>query len=158
MLLEFRKALLPEDAPALHQLDVAIFHKDAFHLALWLTLESYWILVDGQVAGCSAFARDTDFQEDLRADDENIPQPGTLYIQSTGLLSLYRGKGLGHRIKNWQIEYAKRNGLRRIVTNCRESNTPMLSINKKHGFRRIRTTPAYYEDGEATVVLELLLP
>ena len=29
---------------------------------------------------------------------------------------------------------------------------------EKFGFKPIRTTPEYYEDGEATVVLELLLP
>jgi ribosomal protein S18 acetylase RimI-like enzyme len=157
VLLDFRKAQLPDDALALWNLDVAIFGKDAFDLPLWLILESYWILVDASVAGCAAFIHHADFQEDLREDAQNTPQPGTLYIQSTGLLPQYRGQGLGHRIKAWQIEYAKQNGFRRIVTNCRESNATMISINKKFGFRSVRTTPDYYEDGEATVVLELLL-
>jgi len=157
MLLEFRKALLPQDAPALWNLDLAIFGKDAFDQALWLVLESYWILVGSQVAGCSAFIHDADFQEDLREDAQNTPQPGTLYIQSTGFLAQYRGQGLGHRVKAWQVEYARQNGFRRIVTNCRESNAAMISINKKFGFRPTRTTPDYYEDGEATVVLELFL-
>ena len=158
MLLEFRKALLPQDAPALWSLDVTIFGKDAFDHALWLLLESYWILVDSQVAGCSAFIHHADFQEDLREDAQNTPQSGTLYIQSTGLLPQYRGQGLGQRVKAWQIDYARQNGFRRVVTNCRESNAAMISINKKFGFRFTRTTPDYYEDGEATVVLELLLP
>jgi ribosomal protein S18 acetylase RimI-like enzyme len=157
MLLEFRKALLPQDALALWNLDVAIFGKDAFHPEVWLSLESYWILVDGQVAGCAAFIHHADFQEDLREDAQNTPEAGTIYIQSTGLLPGYRGQGLGNRIKPWQIEYARQNGFRRIVTNCRESNAAMISINKKFGFRPIRTTPDYYEDGEATVVMELLL-
>ncbi len=156
MLLEFRKAQLPHDAGALWNLDVAIFGKDAFDEALWPLLESYWILVDAQIAGCTAFVHDADFQEDLRDDDENTPQPGSLYIQSTGLLRQYRGQGLGHRIKAWQIEYARQNGFRRIVTNCRETNSAMISINKKFGFQPLRTTPAYYENGEATVVMELL--
>jgi len=158
VLFQFRKALLPHDASALSNLDVAIFGRDAFDQALWLILESYWILVDGSVAGCAAFIHHADFQEDLREDAQNAPQPGTFYIQSTGLLPQYRGQGLGHRIKAWQIEYAKQNGFRRIVTNCRESNAAMISINKKSGFQRTRTTPDYYEDGEATVVMELLLP
>jgi len=155
--LEFRQATLPQDAPALWTLDVAIFGKDAFDLPLWMILDSYWILADGQVAGCAAFIPNSDFQEDLSDAAENTPQPGTLYIQSTGLLSEFRGRGLGHRIKAWQIDYAKRNGFRRVVTNCRQSNTRMISINEKFGFRQIRTTPNYYEDGEATVVLELFL-
>lgn len=157
MVLEFRRAVLPEEALNLWKLDVEIFGKDAFQQEDWLTLESYWVVVDGRVAGCAAFVHDADFQEDLREDGRSTAQSGTVYIQSTGLLRAYRGQGLGKRIKAWQIEYAKRNGFRRMVTNCRESNVPMISINEKFGFRAIRSTPEYYEDGEATVVMELLL-
>ena len=157
MMLEFRRAVLPEEAGELWELDLAIFGKDAFRREDWLSLESYWVVVDGQVAGCAAFIHDADFQEDLREDGENAAQPGTVYIQSTGLLLAYRGQGLGKRVKAWQIEYARRNGFRRMVTNCRESNARMISINEKYGFRTIRSTPGYYEDGEATVVMELVL-
>jgi ribosomal protein S18 acetylase RimI-like enzyme len=157
MVLEFRKAVLPEEALELWKMDVAIFGKDAFRREDWLSLESYWVVVDGLMAGCAAFVRDADFQEDLREDGRNAAQPGTVYIQSTGLLRAYRGRGLGKRIKEWQIEYAKRNGFRRMVTNCREGNAVMIAINEKYGFRPIRTTPGYYEDGEATVVMELVL-
>ena len=157
MMLEFRRAVLPEEGAELWKMDVEIFGKDAFAPEDWLNLESYWIVVDGQVAGCAAFIPDVEFQEDLRGDGENAAQRGTLYIQSTGLLRAYRGRGLGKRIKEWEIEYAGRNGFRRIVTNCRESNAAMISINEKYGFRAIRSTPGYYEDGEATVVMELVL-
>jgi GNAT superfamily N-acetyltransferase len=157
MVLEFRRAVLPEEADELWKLDVAIFGKDAFRQEDWLSLESYWVVVDGRVAGCAAFIHDVEFQEDLREDGENAAQAGTVYIQSTGLLRAYRGLGLGKRIKAWQIEYAKQNGFRRMVTNCRESNAAMISINEKFGFRPIRNTPRYYEDGEATVVMELVL-
>ena len=157
MLLEFREARLPEDLADLYRMDVEIFAEDAFDPEAWLNLESYWILVDGQIAGCTAFWHDVDFQVDLREDEQNVPQPGTLYIQSTGLLPRHRGRGIGTRIKAWQIEYAKRHGFQRVLTNCRESNARMLAINQKFGFRPIRTTPEYYGDGEATVVLELLL-
>ena len=158
MTLEFRRAVVPEEAAELWKLDVQIFGDDAFAEELWLSLESYWIVVDGRVAGCAAFIHDVEFQEDLRTDRENAAQRGTLYIQSTGLLRAYQGQGLGKRIKEWQIEYARRNGFHRIVTNCRESNARMISINEKCGFRAIRSTPGYYEDGEATVVTELVLP
>lgn len=157
MVLEFRRAAVPEEIAELCRLDLEIFGKDAFDEELWLSLEPYWILVDGTVAGCAAFALDTEFQEDLREDDENVPRQGTLYIQTTGLLGDYRGQGLGKRIKEWQVEYARRNGFERVVTNCRESNAAMIAINEKYGFRAIRTTPGYYEDGEATVVMELIL-
>ena len=157
MLLEFSKALVPQEIAELRKLDLEIFGSDAFDEDLWWSLEPYWVVVDGQIAGCAAFALDTEFQEDLRDDEENVPCRGTLYIQTTGLLRPYRGKGLGRRIKEWQIEYARRNGFQRIITNCRESNARMISINEKYGFRPIRITPGYYGDGEATVVMELLL-
>ena len=157
MMLELRRAVLPQDGQALWELDVEIFGVDAFAPEDWLSLESYWVMVDGQVAGCAAFIRDADFQEDLSQDGENSVQAGTLYIQSTGLRRAYRGQGLGNRVKAWQIEYARKNGFRRVVTNCRESNARMIGINQKFGFRAIRCTPGYYADGEATVVMELVL-
>ncbi len=47
MVLEFRRAVLPEEADELWKLDVAIFGKDAFRQEDWLSLESYWVVVDG---------------------------------------------------------------------------------------------------------------
>jgi ribosomal protein S18 acetylase RimI-like enzyme len=157
MKIEFRRAQLPRDAPELHRMDLEIFAEDAFEFEHWLSLESYWVVADDQVAGCAAFIADADFQEDLRDDEQNVPQRGTLYIQSTGLLKQFRGRGIGKQVKAWQVDYAKRNGFHRVLTNCREGNAEMISINKKFGFRLIRTTPGYYRDGEATVVMELLL-
>ena len=157
MMLEFRKAVVPDEVDELRRVDLEIFGKDAFEEELWYSVQPYWIVVDGRVAGCAAFVHDVDFEEDLREDDENVPRRGTVYIQTTGLLRAYRGQGLGRRIKEWEIEYARRNGFRRVVTNCREGNAAMISINEKYGFRAIRRTSGYYEDGEATVVMELLL-
>jgi ribosomal protein S18 acetylase RimI-like enzyme len=157
MTLEFRKAALPEEAAELWKLDVEIFGVDAFALDDWLSLESYWIVVDGRVAGCAAFIHDVEFGEDLLGDGQNVQQRGTLYIQSTGLRKEYRGQGVGSRVKEWQIEYARRNGFGRIVTNCRESNAAMIAINERFGFRTMRKTPGYYGDGEATVVMELVV-
>jgi ribosomal protein S18 acetylase RimI-like enzyme len=155
--LEFLRAKVPEEVAELRRVDLEIFGKDAFEIGVWLSVEPYWIVVNGQVAGCAAFVHDVDFEEDLREDDANLPCEGTVYIQSTGLLRAYRGRGLGRLVKEWEIEYARRNGFQRIVTNCREGNAAMIAINEKYGFRAIRTTPGYYEDGEATVVMELVL-
>jgi ribosomal protein S18 acetylase RimI-like enzyme len=159
MQLEIRKANLPEDARELRAIDLQIFGgADAFEEDYWLELEAYWILAGGRLAGCTAFRRNVDFQDDLRPDEPDTPQEGTLYIETTGILPDYRCKGLGTRVKNWQIDYARTNGFRRVVTNCRESNSQMIALNVKHGFKLLRTTPAYYEEPvEATVVMEALL-
>jgi ribosomal protein S18 acetylase RimI-like enzyme len=159
MRVEIRKANLPEEASKLRTTDLQIFGKvEAFEEDYWAELEAYWILVDGNLAGCTAFRPDVDFQDDLRPDEPDVPQMGTLYIETTGILPDYRGKGLGTRVKDWQIGYAREGGFKRIVTNCRESNSQMISLNAKRGFKLIRTTPGYYEEpAEATVVMELLM-
>jgi ribosomal protein S18 acetylase RimI-like enzyme len=156
---ELRKAILPEEASKLREFDVCVFGSDAFEEDYWRSLlESYWVVLEGQIVGCTAFSLNTDFQEDLREDDENVFQEGTLYIETTGILPAYRGKGLGSCVKQWQLDYAKQNGCKRIVTNCRESNSTIISLNERHGFRVIRTTETYYENPiEATVVMDILL-
>jgi len=73
-------------------------------------LQVYWILVDGSKAGGTAFYPHVDIQDDLREDGENVPQQGTLYIETTGLLAQHRGCGLGTKIKAWQIDYPKSDG------------------------------------------------
>ncbi len=159
MRFEIRKANLPEEASKLRTIDLQIFGKvDAFEEDYWMELEAYWILADGNLAGCTAFRHDVDFQDDLRPDEPDVRQEGTLYIETTGILPEYRGKGLGTWVKDWQINYARGKGFKRIVTNCRESNSQMISLNAKRGFNLIRVTAGYYEEpAEATVVMELLM-
>src|SRR5258708_1400723 len=123
MALEFRKAALPEEAAELWKLDVEIFGVDAFALEDWLSLESYWIEVDGRVAGCAAFIHDVEFGEDLLGDGKNVAQRGALYIQSTGLRREYRGQGVGSRVKEWQIGCASWDGFGLVGADWRDSNT-----------------------------------
>lgn len=114
------------------------------------------MIVDGRRAGCCAFQRDMEFGDDLASGDQAAD--GVLYISSTGLLPKYRGQGLGHVMKAWQVAFARRNGFARVVTNTRAGNAVMLALNERYGFRRIRVTDGYYlEPEEATVVMELKL-
>jgi len=109
-------------------------------------------------AGCCAFVRNLDFQEDVRADFRNVRMPGSLYIASTGLLPKFQGQGFGSLMKAWQICFARQHGFTRIVTNVRRRNQAIVKLNRSFGFRRLRTTPGYYhEPADATVVMELLL-
>lgn len=131
---------------------------DRFPPTYWTTLTSYWMLVDGVKAGCCAFQKHIDLQEDLRPDHFNPAMKGSLYIASTGILPRFQGRGLGTLMKAWQICYARRHGFNRIVTNTRKRNTAMIRLNKKFGFKVLRTTRAYYcEPTDSTVVMELRL-
>lgn len=116
---------------------------DWFDREYWEACESWWLIVDGRKVGCCAFEYDA---------------RGTLYIASTGILPEFRGRGLGALLKSWQISYARRHGFKRVITNTRKSNRPMIELNKKFGFTVLRTTPDYYGDPrESTVVMELRL-
>ena len=156
---EFRKAVLPRDLHALMAFDRATFlWSDLFPAAYWKTCESWWLLVGGIKVGCCAFQRNVDFQEDLNTQGTNPEVKGCLYIETTGILPKYQGRGLGRLMKSWQISYASWHGFTRIVTNTRKRNIPMIELNKRFGFEVIRTTPRYYRDPiDATVVMERTL-
>jgi GNAT superfamily N-acetyltransferase len=151
--IEFRRVIAADEMDALCELDRKIFHKypaDLFTPEEWAGFESYWMIADGKTIGCSAFIRDSDY------DDE--PRPGCLHIMSTGVLPEFRRRGFGTKQKQWQIEFAKQQGFQVIVTNTRESNVAMLQLNLKLGFVIREVAPHfYYEPDEPAIVMELQL-
>lgn len=158
MITEFRPARIPEDLRALAAFDRSIFPTDHFPASAWREYETWWLLIDGKRAGCCAFEKNVDFREDLDPSVPNPPRAGSLYITTTGILPRYQRQGLGQLMKAWQISYARRHGFTRLIANTRKSNTAMLALNRKFGFRILRTTPRYYIDPvEATVVMALRL-
>jgi ribosomal protein S18 acetylase RimI-like enzyme len=154
---EFRKAIKPKEIRSLVIFDHKVFHRaDWFLPDDWSAYESWWMIVDRQKVGCCAFGLHKDFQDDVREDRESPDLPGSLYIATTGILQRLRRQGFGTLLKSWQISYARHNAFTRIVTNTRKSNTAMIRLNEKFGFRVIRTTPDYYEEPrEPTVVMEV---
>jgi ribosomal protein S18 acetylase RimI-like enzyme len=159
MHLEFRQAVIPDEIRKLMAFDRKVFPKaDLFGAADWRVYDSYWMLVDGVAVGCCAFLPHAGFLEDLHDDDPYRRVQGSLYIASTGILPRFQARGLGAMLKCWQIAYAKYHGFNRIVTNTRRRNTRIISLNRKFGFKIVRTTPGYYSDPpDATVVMELRL-
>lgn len=149
--IEFRRTVLPYDIEALCEFDRQVFGSypdDLFPPEDWAELESYWVIVDGERIGCIALKGDVDYHEEPRA--------GSLYIESTGILPKYQGKGFGALMKEWQIDHAKRHGFDRIVTNTRTSNVASIRLNEKFGFRIREKDPDYYSNpNEAAIVLEL---
>jgi len=152
-MVEFTKVLIPEELEALCAFDRRAFHAypgDLYDLEVWRTLESYWMVVDGETVGCSAFR--------FHVDHDGSERPGTLDLSSTGVLPEYQGRGYGLMQKKWQIEFAKQQGFQRIVTCMRESNERIIRLNKKLRFQPAGIEPHYYHDpDEAALVMELVL-
>jgi ribosomal protein S18 acetylase RimI-like enzyme len=144
---EFRKAILPAELRSLHAFDKKVFRKsDIFPVEYWKQCEPYWLLIDGVKAGCCAFDKNTSHAK------------GTLYVTTTGILPRFQRRGLGQRMKQWQIAYARRHGFTRIVITTRKSNAAMIALNRKFHFRTVRTIPRYYAGPtEPALVMELLL-
>jgi len=149
-MVELRKAIIPDEVEALGDFDRRAFHlhpQDLFTSEQWEEYESYWMVLDGQAVGCSAFVHNVDYNEQ--------PRPGCLYIVSTGVAPEFQRKGFGNQQKAWQIEYAKQRGFTKIVTNMRQSNERIIRLNEKFGFTIRKIDPGYYSDGEPCVVMEL---
>jgi GNAT superfamily N-acetyltransferase len=156
MRVTFERAVLPRDLDALVAFDRSVFSKaDAFDAGYWEQLESFWMMVDAERAGCCAFERDADFQDNCAI----ARRKGSLYIVSTAISRERQRQGLGERFKRWQIAWARRHGFARIVTNSRQSNRAMIRLNEKFGFRITRVTGQNYysRPQEPAVVMELYM-
>jgi ribosomal protein S18 acetylase RimI-like enzyme len=159
VIVEFRRAHPAKEVRSLVAFDHKVFPRsDWFSTAQWRAYESYWMLVDGRKAGCCAFERHADFQDDLREDGVDPHLRGCLHIVSSGILPRDRGKGLGTLMKAWQVSFARHHRFVRMVTCSRRSNRAMIELNKNFGFRTVRTTRGYYSSPlESAVVMERLL-
>lgn len=157
MELEFRRADVNTELRRLRDFDRRVFPAaDLFPADYWHACEVWWLLVQGRRAGCCALQPNVEFRDDLHGEDARAD--GVLYISSTGILPSFQAQGLGRVMKAWQVSYGHLHGFRRIMTNTRAGNAPMIALNLKFGFQILRTTPGYYFDPpEATVVLELTL-
>lgn len=154
---EFRKVDVSRELRSLIAFDHKVFSPpDWFDPRAWRQYESYWLLLGSRKIGCCAFEKHADFRDDL--GQENPAMKGSLYIASTGILPAFQGKGFGSFMKSWQVAYARRHKFRRMVTNTRKRNLAMIGLNKKFGFRVVRTTRGYYFDPtDSTVVMERML-
>jgi ribosomal protein S18 acetylase RimI-like enzyme len=141
---------VPEEIEALREIDARIFKDfpgDLFDAEDWRQFESYWMVEDGAIVGCSAFLLNVDYDES--------PRSGSLYIVSTGVLPEARGRGLGRKQKEWQIDFARSQGFEVIVTNMRKSNRAILRLNEEVGFKFRSIHPSfYYEPEEDAIVME----
>jgi RimJ/RimL family protein N-acetyltransferase len=122
-------------------------HEQFFEDEVWLhpEVEAYWIVIKGEKVGFTVFQLNVTvagtYEQDMPRD------PGTMYILIVGLKPGFRGMGLGTRVKQWHIDYARRRGdVRRLVSNHRVSNTASYMFNVKAGYEVAGTKPDYYPD------------
>jgi len=70
--------------------------------------------------------------------------PGLLRHGFTGVRRAYRGRGIATALKARVLEFGQQNGYRSVRTNNDESNSAMLKVNERLGYRRHRTW-SYFE-------------
>jgi len=145
----------PDEVSLLCELDVTIFsEEDAFDTPdLWNGLETFLILHEETVIGSIALKHDAIISE-ISSENDYIGCAGYLYIVSTGILPQWQGRGIGDVAKTWEINYAREQGFKRIVTNARVSNHRSINLNRKFGFKITKELPGWYGKEDA-VVMEL---
>lgn len=144
MSVEIRKAISKEDRELLCRMDKQMFPKgDVYDKpSYWKEYDCYFLLLDGKPIGSIAFKPHTA----PNGENEFIPSDDCLYITSTGILPRFQGRGWGAFLKAWEIVYARHCGFKRVLSHVRKSNTRIIKLNQKFGFRVVREMPNYYTD------------
>ena len=164
MLVSFRR-VRPDEVDLLCELDVKIFGGDGFESPEdWEGLEIYFIvtdqevvkIIDQQIVGSIAFRHHSDISENYEAEYPHLHN--SLYLVSIGILLEKQGEGIGSIAMTWLIDYARRHGFTKLVSNARKSNLPSIRLHQKFGFETTRIIPEYYErPDEDAIVFELNL-
>ena len=68
-----------------------------------------------------------------------------------------RGRGLGETLLKHLLEYAGRNGARKIHLEVRETNQAAIGLYLKHQFETLGRGEKYYSDGTAALFMEKTL-
>jgi RimJ/RimL family protein N-acetyltransferase len=148
---------------ALADIDARIFpHKaDLFSKKDWQyfrkIFEFFWITANGVIVGSVHLGPNLEWEEDLPTE-----RRGCLYFAGLGILPEFRCKKVTKEIftflSGWQVDYARAHGFERIVATIRKSNTNMIRICEKSGFRITHEVPDFWErPNEPAVILEFTL-
>lgn len=82
----------------------------------------------------------------------NLTQTGNYFdIEMTGVIPVYRGKGVATVLKLCDIRYAQAHGNRELWTVNDSINTAMLALNEKLGFQRQGATVRFIKRLEETM-------
>jgi GNAT superfamily N-acetyltransferase len=101
-----------------------------------IVFASEWYVPEGQIV-----AADGDRWVGMSAVGY-FPEKDMMRVMVTGVDDTYRGRGIGLALKLLTHRVAKRYGVRHLVTGNAAHNAPMLAINTKLGYEKMRGT--YY--------------
>lgn len=99
-----------------------------------IVFDSEWYRPDGQI-----IAADGDRWVGMTAVG-HFPAEDAMHVMITGVDKEYRGRKIGVALKVLSHRCAKRYGARYVVTGNDTHNAPMLAINERLGYKRMRGT------------------
>lgn len=85
---------------------------------------------------------------------ENLGLNDACIITDVSVRRDQRNKGYGTALVNAVLEFARKKGIRKVVTIVSEMNVPALEMFRKVGFKPYRVLKDYYVQGENAVALE----
>jgi ribosomal protein S18 acetylase RimI-like enzyme len=150
-MLAFRKAAYPDELDEILAFDSSVFSNPGDYMSRedWLECEAYWLIVDDERVGCCALQTNVDY--------DDTSKPSSLYIASIAIAVASRGRQLGTRFTEWQIEHARERGFSMIVANTRRSNVAMIAVYRKLGFKERAVIDYYDEPRERMIIFDLAL-
>ena len=78
-----------------------------------------------------------------------------LHILSVATDPEVRRRGIGNKLMNHAISFAKEHSVRLVLLEVRKNNAPALGLYKSFGFSTTRVRTGYYSDGEDGVEMAL---
>ena len=84
---------------------------------------------------------------------------GQLKRESAEIISLavdpnWRGKGIGKKLTNFLLEHFKEKGTKKISLHVRTENEIAISFYKNLGFKILKTTKNYYQNGDDAFLMK----
>ena len=102
-------------------LNLAQFRKSILEIS-WAREQAFVVAIyDGQYVGVNNLGVDAN---------------GNSFVDITGVLPAFRGRGLASALKLLGIQWARSQGIREMFTNNDAINLPMVAVNEKFGFTR----------------------
>jgi [ribosomal protein S18]-alanine N-acetyltransferase len=75
-------------------------------------------------------------------------------VESIAVAKEARGSGVADALLKSLLRRFRRRGAERVALMVKETNRRAIAFYERHGFKRVRRVPAYYEDGRAGILYQ----